>query len=167
MRQPLFVNLTISALFFSASAWAQTNSCDLVSPTGTVDATDVQAAINMSLGVSTCPSSLNIVGAGLCNVVMVQRVINAALGGRCINTSHGVTLTWVASPTSGVTGYYIYRSTSASGPYTKLNPTVWTSLTYDDTAVQAGQTYYYVVTAFNGSAESGYSTQVQAKTPNP
>jgi len=42
------------------------------------------------------------------------------------------------------------------------------STTYSDASVQAGQTYYYVVTAVDGTgAESPYSNQVQAVIPTP
>src|SRR5215472_117613 len=62
------------------TAWSQapSNACDLATPYGTIDASDVQAAINMSLGVAPCTA--NIAGANVCNVVVVQRVINASLG---------------------------------------------------------------------------------------
>jgi hypothetical protein len=159
----------MGVLALAASAWAQTSACDLVSPFGTVDASDVQAAINMSLGVSACPSTLNIAGLGVCNAVMVQRVINAALGGACSTpTTHGVTLNWSASTSSNVAGYNVYRSTTSGSGYSKINSTLVTGLTYSDNAVQAGQTYFYVVTTMNTSnSESSYSTQVQGKVPTP
>src|SRR6476660_4305846 len=104
--------LTGGLFFLSVSGWSQTNSCDLVA-NGTVDAADVQAAINMSLGVSPCTA--NIAGANVCNIVVVQRVINASLpGGTCFTSAgiHRVSLSWAASTSSGVTGYRVYRSTA-------------------------------------------------------
>lgn len=47
------------------------------------------------------------------------------------NAHHTVNLTWVAS-TSNVSGYNIYRGTKSGGPYTKLNTSVITTLTYSD-----------------------------------
>src|SRR6516225_10805132 len=76
MRKALSV-LSAGLFLLSVSAWAQSNACDL-NGDGKVDATDVQSAINMSLGLSGC--SANVYGANVCNVVMVQRVINASLG---------------------------------------------------------------------------------------
>lgn len=70
----------------SACVWAQSNACDLLNQ-GIVNAADVQAAINMTLGVTPCTA--NIAGAGVCTVAVVQRVINAALGGPCVTGPGG------------------------------------------------------------------------------
>ena len=79
---------------------------------------------------------------------------------------HLATLFWNASP-SGVAGYFIYRSTNG-GPFTKLNTTEDTNLTYTDSSVAAGQTYSYAVTAVtSNNVESGYSNQVTATIPSP
>jgi hypothetical protein len=78
--------------------------------------------------------------------------------------SYSVTLTWVAS-TSSVTGYNVYRSTVNGGPYTLLNPSPLTALTYTDSTVQDGVTYYYVATAVDSSGESAYSNQATAVIP--
>jgi hypothetical protein len=59
---------------------AQASSCDLNSD-GSVDAADVQSAINQALGTAACTGGL--AGTGSCTVVDVQRVINASLGGVC------------------------------------------------------------------------------------
>ena len=168
MRIGFFPAVIIGLSVLTYAAQAQTNACDLVAPTGTVDATDVQAAIDMALGNRVCPSTLNIAGAGVCNAVVVQRVINAALGRPCSTpTTHGVTLTWAASTSTGVTGYNVYRSSTTGGPYTKVTAAPITALTYDDQAVLAGQSYFYVVTAVSASSESGYSTEVKGSVPTP
>ena len=84
-------------------------------------------------------------------------------------TSHYVSLTWTASTSSGVTGYNVYRSTTSGGPYTLLtsSPLGATATSYQDSAVTAGATYYYVATALVGSSESGYSGQASAAVPTP
>src|SRR5262252_3891472 len=115
----------------------------------------------MTLGVSPCTA--NIAGANVCNVVVVQRVINASLGSGCLTSTgiHSVSLTWTASTTPGVT-YNIYRSTtSGSFPPTPLAST-GTTTNYTDNSVVSGQTYYYVVTAVSGSTQSANSSQVTA-----
>lgn len=79
--------------------------------------------------------------------------------------SYSTELSWTAS-TSSVTGYNVYRSTTSGGSYTKLNPSVDSNTSYSDTSVQAGLTYYYVVTSVSSSgAESVYSNQVSAAIP--
>jgi fibronectin type 3 domain-containing protein len=79
---------------------------------------------------------------------------------------HDVVLTWVASVSSGVIGYYVYRG-AASGEEstTPLNSTPVNAVFYVDTAVVPGATYYYVVTATNGSLQSVYSNEAAAVVP--
>lgn len=57
------------------------NACDLNND-GVVNAADVQVAVNQSLGVAPCGTAA-FRQAGQCNVVDVQRVVVAALGGAC------------------------------------------------------------------------------------
>jgi hypothetical protein len=57
-------------------------SCD-VNGDGTVNVQDVQAAINQTLGMTTCGTA-DLLQTGSCNVVDVQRVVNAANGGACV-----------------------------------------------------------------------------------
>jgi len=79
---------------------------------------------------------------------------------------HSVALAWNASTSSNVTGYNIYRGTISGGPYTRINSSLNPSTNDTDSSVQSGQTYYYVVTAVDSSAnESSYSNEVQAVIP--
>lgn len=82
--------------------------------------------------------------------------------------SHLVDLSWTAS-TSTVVGYNIYRGTVSGGPYAvKLNPSPVAGTTFTDTTVQAGQAYFYVVTAVDSSGtESVDSNQASATVPTP
>jgi TolB protein len=49
-----------------------------------------------------------------------------------------------------------------------MNSGLDSTTSYTDNAVQAGQTYYYVVTAIDGSGnESAYSTEASATIPSP
>lgn len=82
-------------------------------------------------------------------------------------TAHSATLNWDAS-TSAVVGYNVYRATQAGGPYTKLNSSPIGPTSYRDSAVQAGHTYFYAVTAVGGNGvESAVSNEVQAVVPSP
>ncbi|MEO8663740.1 MAG: hypothetical protein ABI693_35110 [Bryobacteraceae bacterium] len=142
-----------------------------MAPTGTVDAADILAATNMTLGISPCTA--NIAGAGVCNVAVVQRVINASLpGGVCVTgpgaVPHAVTLSWTASASSNISGYNVYRGTKSGGPYTKLNSTLVSSISFMDATVAASQTYYYVTTAVDvNSQESTKSNEASAAVPTP
>jgi len=65
-------------------------------------------------------------------------------------------------------GYNIYRGTTSGGPYGRVNTALDGNTTYTDSAVSAGQSYYYVVTAVgSNSAESAYSNEVLASIPSP
>ena len=162
-----YANSTVSFKAASSNS-ATASACDLAAPFGTVDASDVQAAINMALGMSSCTA--NIIGTGVCNVVVVQRVVNAALpNGTCITDGtvpHSVSLSWVASTTPGVT-YNVYRSTTLGSYTTTPLASSISTTSYTDNAVQSGQTYYYVITAANSASESSRSNEVPAAIPVP
>lgn len=80
-------------------------------------------------------------------------------------TAHSVLLTWAPS-TSTVSGYNMYRSTVNGSGYTKLNSSLVGSLSYSDTSVSSGITYFYVATSVDsGGDESVNSNQVTAVIP--
>jgi fibronectin type 3 domain-containing protein len=79
--------------------------------------------------------------------------------------AHSAALSWTAS-TSTVSGYNVYRGTVNGGPYTLINTSLVTGVSYTDTAVQSGVTYFYVTTAVDSSGvESLDSNQVTAVIP--
>jgi chitinase len=81
------------------------------------------------------------------------------------NTTHSVALNWQASTSTGVSGYYVYRS-GVSGSYARLNSAPTASLKYTDGSVSSGATYYYVVTAVTSAGvESVQSSRVTAVIP--
>lgn len=87
----------------------------------------------------------------------------------------GITLNWLASPDSGLSGYHVYRATSPTGPFTRItgttadgaNPTgtclSTATLTYTDTdsALAAGTAYTYLVKTvkMETSASGTYANQ--------
>jgi hypothetical protein len=92
-----------------------------------------------------------------------------ALAGDGVTTGssgHSVRLNWGAS-TSGVQGYRVYRSGTSGGSYALLTSTLVTGLSFDDTTVSLGTTYYYVVTAVDAAGdESVYSNRATAVIPS-
>jgi hypothetical protein len=142
------------------------NACDLNSD-GAVNLLDVQSAVNMTLG--TLPCTATILGPGACSVLMIQRVVNAAMTGACVTgLPHTVLLTWVMSTSPNVVGYGVYRAPNAGGPYTRVTSALVTATSYIDSTVQSGQTYYYVVTATDSAAnESDFSNEASAVIPTP
>jgi hypothetical protein len=142
------------------------NACDL-NGDGVVDAADVKLAVDMSLHSKPCLA--NVIGDGVCNVVVVQRIVNAVGNNVCrLGDPHSVSLRWVASPSSDVAGYKVYRGTAPSGPYKVLNTSLVTGTSYTDTGVKSGLTYYYTVRAANrGGQESPGSNESKVVIPNP
>jgi hypothetical protein len=151
-------NVTISNIMVSGAGYTASgvSSGQIVTPgqTATLNVTFAPSAtgslpgsVTITSNASNSPASITLSGTG------VQPV------------SHSVTLSWTAS-TSTVSGYNVYRSSVSGGPYTKLNSTPVAATTYVDTAVQASQTYYYVVTSVDSTGvESAYSAEVSAIVP--
>lgn len=82
-----------------------------------------------------------------------------------VRSTHSVNLSWRAS-TSAIVGYNVYRGTSNGGPYTRMNSQLISALSFTDTNVGAGTTYYYVCTSVNAAGEeSGDSNQVSVAVP--
>ena len=81
-------------------------------------------------------------------------------------SSHSVLLNWTASPSQGVTGYNVYRSTTSGTGYVKINSSAVGGLSYTDSTVSNSTTYYYVTTSVDNSGdESAYSEEVQMIIP--
>jgi len=80
-------------------------------------------------------------------------------------TPYSVNLFWNAS-SSDIVGYNVYRSTSESGHYSKINGTLDPNTAYKDATVVSGHTYYYAATAVDTSGkESAMSTPAEAVVP--
>jgi len=94
-------------------------------------------------------------------LIVIFALVAAAVG----QSGHSVTLNWTASPTPSVT-YNVYRATAAAGPFSQINPSPVNAVSFLDSAVTAGTTYYYYVRAFDGTTESSNSNQVNAVVPS-
>lgn len=151
-------NITISNVSVSGpgfNAGGVSNGL-IMSPgqTATLDATFTPAATGSAIGsvtvasnASNSPDTIALSGTGTATV------------------SHSVSLAWTPS-ISTVVGYNAYSSKVSGGPYTKLTSSPTPAMTYTDTTVQAGQTYFYVVTAVNSvNVESVHSNEISALVP--
>jgi N-acetylneuraminic acid mutarotase len=81
----------------------------------------------------------------------------AAIGGNSV-----VDLSWGAA--SGADSYAVKRSTTPGGIYATISTT--SAITYTDTDVTNGTTYYYVVTAVSEGGESASSNEASATPAN-
>jgi len=148
-------NVTVSSVASSSSPFAVP---------GAVFPLTIPAGQEVSLNVTFTPQNTGKTSA------MLSFASNAAnsptpepLAGT--GTAPFVILSWSAS-TSDVTGYNVYRNTSGTGSYTRINSSLDPDTTYTDVGVVGGTTYYYVTTAVNSSGlESGHSNQVRVAVP--
>ncbi len=76
-----------------------------------------------------------------------------------ISGNSQVAITWLAA--SGATGYNVKRSTTSGTSYTTIASNI-TTLSFTNTGLTIGTTYYYVVSAQNPAGESTNSQQVTA-----
>jgi hypothetical protein len=75
-------------------------------------------------------------------------------------TQTGTTVSWTAS--TGATSYKVFRAITSGGPYTQVGTSTTTS--FADSGLTCNTTYFYVVTASNGTCDSGNSAQASATT---
>ena len=90
----------------------------------------------------------------------VQAMLLQATGG-----ANCVQLSWVQNDYATLAGYNLYRSaTGKTGSFQKLNSAVLTGISYTDTDVEPGKTYYYYFTVVNteGKEESAASNTASA-----
>jgi len=79
--------------------------------------------------------------------------------------NHSIALNWAGS-SSSVSGYNVYRSTVKGASYAKMNGSLVGGVSFSDSSVQSGLTYYYVATSVDASGnESVYSNEVSAIVP--
>jgi fibronectin type 3 domain-containing protein len=105
-------------------------------------------------------------------LVLALAVLSGAVGAGTVTkaltvkVNHTVFLTWVASVSSGVAGYNVYRGTFSGGPYSKITPQDINALDFNDLSVQPATTYFYVVTAVDPlNGESLNSNEATAVVP--
>ena len=148
---------TISAISTGNSAFTVSGA--------TLPAT-VAAGSSLTLTITFAPTSAaSYSGTLTITSNATDSTLSVALSGTGNAVAHSVTLNWSDSA-SGLSGYNVYRSTTSGTGYTKINSSLDGTTSYVDTAVVASATYYYVVTAVDGSGnESAYSAQVSATIP--
>ena len=79
--------------------------------------------------------------------------------------THAVTLSWTPS-SSSYEGFNVYRGAVSGGPYSRVDSSMISAVSYTDSNVTAGQTYYYVATEVDSTGtESSYSGEVSALIP--
>ncbi len=151
--------LTISTLGITgtnASNYIETTTCGATLPAGEFCTIAVQftpaafgacvASLNISDSASSSPQTVALSGSG----------------------THDVILSWTRSTTYGIVGYNVYRGTTSGGEdATPLNSSPVTGVTFADSTVQAGEGYFYYITAVaSGGTQSLPSNEVSATVPS-
>jgi hypothetical protein len=160
---------SLSAVGSSVVISSATTTSSEFTLSGTTFPMTVSAGKSVSLTVKFVPQSS---GAASGNLSFVSNASNSptvqGLTGTGVAASqHHANLSWTAT-TSSVAGYNIYRGTQTGGPYSKLDTSLDASISFSDSTVLAGQTYYYVVTGVNSQGtESAYSGEAKAVIPSP
>ncbi len=82
-------------------------------------------------------------------------------------TGHSVTLVWSWAQGAGdmATGFHVLRSNTAGGPYATVGTVPVGTLTFTDSTVVAGRTFFYTVTAFDSAGDSAPGNEVQCTIP--
>jgi hypothetical protein len=151
-------NVTISQINLSGAGYSMTGGSTPVT---------LSPSQNLTLTVQFSPTTA---GAASGSITIISNATGSpatvALSGTGVApVQHSVALTWNAS-TSTVSGYNVYRTTVSGTSYVKINSSLVAVLTYTDSTVQSGTTYYYVTTAIDSSGnESVYSNEVSAPIP--
>lgn len=157
--------MTMSATGANVTVTSAASSSSLFALEGASLPFTIQAGSSVSFNVAFSPQSG---GSASGNLSFISNASNAQatepLSGTGTMPTYTVNLSW--NSTSGVVGYNVYRSLSATGAYAKINSSVDPNTAYMDGTVTAGQTYYYSATSVNSAGqESGKSTPVQAVVP--
>jgi hypothetical protein len=137
------------------------------SSTGVASGLTLQPGQTVTLTVTFDPTAAGAVSGASVTIVSNAGGLVVPLSGSGNAAADSVSLTWTASSSSDVIGYYAYRSTTSGSGYVKLDPSSPASTEqYTDSTVQSGTTYYYVVTAVDSNdVESDYSGQATAVIP--
>ena len=138
-----------------------------ITTSGGVSGTTVAPGQNTTVNVTFAPKTAGSVSG---SVKVASNATNSpatlAVSGTGLSvTAHSVTLSWDASTSGGVTGYYVYRA-AGTGGYSRLVTSLVSGVKYTDTAVTSGTKYTYVVTAVDSAGtESQYSSAASATVP--
>ncbi len=149
--------VTLSLANFGTTGTAQTYQIASATQTAITQLGDVAIANNaISITVPSQSITLFVIPSGS---VLSPPTAPTGLAGTV--GSGSVTLTWNGA--GGAISYNILRGTVSGGPYTKIGTVLSSSpLTYTDTGLSNGTTYYYVVSGSNSAGASPNSAQIGA-----
>ena len=161
----------IAAPYWVKEVRSGTTFTSSISPDGVTWTSTGSATISMATNVYVGLIGFSNVNTTLCTAIYDNVSVTASGGSTLVAPSTlaatpgnaQVALSWTAS--TGATSYNVKRSTTSGGPYVTVATA--TATTYTDMSVTNGMTYYYVVSAFDGTTESANSTLASAMPVTP
>ncbi len=119
-------------------------------------ATWLLAAV-LALGLTSCHD----------NMTAPRAAPAAPRGLYSVTGDQSVTLRWLSNTESGITGYRVYRDTSATpdGPYYQVGTT--SGISFVVTGLRNGRTLFFAVSALGAGGESDLSYETVYDTPRP
>jgi len=144
--------ITLSATGASVTVTSDASSSSQFALHGATLPFTIPAGQSSSFNVAFTPSSSGSVSGSLSFTSNASNSkTSESLTGIGTTPQHSVSLTW--SAVTNVAGYNVYRSTSPTGTYAKINSTLDANTAYTDSTVAAGQTYYYEATAVSSAGQ--------------
>lgn len=157
---PITVSATGGSVTISSDS---TNNSQFVL-TGASFPLTIASGSSKSFNVAFTPQNSGTISGSLSFASTASNSQKEPLTGVGTATPYSVNLSW--NPSSGATGYNVYRSTTSTGSFARINPALDSNTAYSDSTVTASTTYYYAATSVNSSGvESSLSTPVQVAVP--
>ncbi len=165
------VNLSGYNIYRSTSAsgpWTKLNTSSLLTSSDSVDAAAPAGAVSY-YKVTAVDNVGNESAGGFASGTRPADSVAPVMPGNLSATGSlsGISLSWTVNTENDMAGYYVYRSTSASGPWTKLTGSLLTSTNFFDTTAPVGASSYYRVTAVDTSANESAGATALATRPAP
>jgi hypothetical protein len=156
--------ITVSATGGSVTISSDSSSNSQFVLSGVSFPLTIASGSSMSFNVAFTPQNSGTISGSLSFSSTASNSPKESLTGVGAATAYSVNLSW--NPSSGAAGYNVYRSTSSTGSYAKINPALDSNTAYSDGTVTASTTYYYAATTVDSSGmESSLSTPVQVQVP--
>jgi len=158
--------ITISASGGSVTITSATSSSSQFVLDGASFPLTIPSGQSVSFNVAFTPKSSGTVSGSLSLASNASDPLaNASLTGVGTLTPYSISLYWDAG--ADAVGYNVYRSTTSSGSYSRINAALDANTAYTDSTVVGGNTYYYAATSVSSSGlESARSTPpVEAVVP--
>ncbi len=112
-----------------------------------------------TVSVTVTPNDGTLNGTAVSDSAVVQSAPPAAPTGVVITiTPTSAELDWANNTEANLSGYNVYRSSAAGGPFTKLNGSLLTTSAFSDGTAPLGTSYYRITAVNTSSQESAPAT---------